>query len=77
MTIILCFGPGTECQYCGGWVRAGGGPFAADTRFCSRDCFEDAMEQAAAWAVRAAWCAECGYDCGEHDPGCGKGKVPE
>lgn len=70
MTIILCFGNPDECQNCGGWVRAGGGPFPADTRFCSQDCFEDSAERAARNAARAAWCAECGYDCGEHAPDC-------
>ena len=68
--ICLYFGDPCECQNCGGCVKAEGGPFPGDSRYCSEDCFADAQERAARVAQRAAWCPECGYDQGEHDPGC-------
>ena len=71
--VCLYFGNPEECQSCGGWVKAGGGPFPGDSRYCSEDCFADAQERAAESERRAAWlrgCEECGYDCGEHAPTC-------
>lgn len=68
----LYFGNPEECQCCGGWTKADGGPFPGDTRFCSEECFEDAMELSARMAQGAAtaWCPACGYDNHEHAPGC-------
>ena len=70
--ICLYSGPADECRSCGGWVKAGGGPFAGDPRFCSEDCFADAQERARRAAERAAWCPACGYDQGEHALDCGR-----
>ena len=68
--ICLYFGDPCECQNCGGCVKAEGGPFPGDARYCSEDCFADAQQRAAETARRAAWCPECGFDCGEHGPDC-------
>jgi hypothetical protein len=71
--VCLYFGDSEECQNCGGRVRAEGGPFPGDSRYCSEDCFADAQERAAESERRRAWlrgCPECGYDCGEHAPDC-------
>lgn len=76
--ICLYFGNPEECQNCGGWTKAGGGPFPPDARFCSVECFEDAMELRARMAERTAtaWCPACGYDNREHAPGCSAQKEP-
>lgn len=68
--ICLYFGPADECRYCGGWTKAGGGPFEGDPRFCSEDCYADAATRAEETARRTAWCPECGYDNSEHGPDC-------
>jgi hypothetical protein len=71
--VCLYFGNPEECQGCGGWVKAEGGPFPGDPRYCSEDCFADAQEFAAhqeARRTRLACCPDCGYDCGEHNPAC-------
>jgi hypothetical protein len=68
--VCLYFGNAEECQNCGGWTRAEGGPFPGDPRYCSEDCFADAQERAAQREKRLACCPECGYDCGEHGPAC-------
>ena len=77
--ICLYFGPADECQSCGGWVKAEGGPFEGDRRFCSEDCYTDAMELRDRIAQRTAtaWCRACGYDNHEHAPNCeAEGPVP-
>lgn len=68
----LYFGNPEECQGCGGWVKAGGGPFEGDRRFCSEDCCADAAElrDRVAQRTATAWCPACGYDNHEHAPGC-------
>ena len=68
--ICLYFGPADECRCCGGWTKAGGGPFEGDRRFCSEDCYADDQERQARIAARQAWCPACGYDQGEHAPDC-------
>lgn len=68
--ICLYFGRADECRYCGGWTKAAGGPFEGDPRFCSEDCYADDQERQARIAKREAWCPACGYDQGEHAPGC-------
>jgi hypothetical protein len=68
--VCLYFGNPEECQSCGGWLKAEGGPFPGDSRYCSRDCFEDAREREAQRAARLKCCDECGYDNAEHDPSC-------
>jgi len=68
--VCLYFGSGKDCRYCGGWLKAAGGPFGADPRFCSEDCFADAMERDAREARRLACCPQCGYDRQEHAPDC-------
>jgi hypothetical protein len=70
VSAILCFGNPEECQGCGGWVRAEGGPFEGDSRYCSQECFEDAQERAARVSARLRCCDECGYDNAEHGPSC-------
>ena len=76
--ICLYEGPGNECRNCGGWTKAGGGPFEGDSRFCSEDCYADWDERYRAASQRAAqdWCEDCGYDQGEHAPDCAREKVP-
>ena len=69
----LYFGIPGECQNCGGWTGAEGGPFPGDSRYCSEDCYADAQQfaaQSAARAARMASCPKCGFDRGEHDTGC-------
>ena len=73
--ICLYEGPGDECRNCGGWTRAGGGPSESDRKFCSEDCLADFQERSRQAAQRAAWCPECGYDRGEHGPGCQEREV--
>jgi hypothetical protein len=68
--VCLYFGTGEDCWNCGEWKKAAGGPFAGDSRFCSEDCFADAMEREAREAQRTACCPECGYDNQEHAPKC-------
>ena len=68
--VCLYFGNPGECRNCGGWVKAGGGPFPGDPRYCSGDCFADAQERSRAVAVLVACCPGCGYDRAEHRPGC-------
>jgi hypothetical protein len=70
--ICLYFGIPEECQNCGGWTKAEGGPFPGDDRFCSLECFEDAMELTSRRAQQfaTAWCPACGYDNHEHAPDC-------
>lgn len=68
--ICLYFGPADECRYCGGWTKAGGGPFEGDPRFCSEDCYADAATRAEETARRSAWCPACGYDNSEHGSDC-------
>lgn len=68
--ICLYFGNPEERQGCGGWVKAEGGPFPGDPRYCSEDCFADAQDRAAREQARLACCPDCGYDCGEHGPAC-------
>ena len=70
MTIILCYGNPEECQGCGGWVKADGGPFEGDPRFCSEDCFAAVAERIRLAAERLACCPECGFDNSEHGDGC-------
>lgn len=67
--ICLYLGQG-ECWNCGGWVKAAGGPFPGDRRFCGEECYADYQERQARIAAREQWCPACGYDQGEHDPGC-------
>src|ERR1035437_10760391 len=59
--VCLYFGSGEDCRYCGEWLKAAGGPFDGDPRFCSEDCFADAKERDAREARRLACCPECGY----------------
>lgn len=68
--VCLYFGSGEDCWSCGGWLKAAGGPFDGDSRYCSEDCFADAQERAAQYAQRMACCPECGYDNQEHAPDC-------
>jgi hypothetical protein len=68
--VCLYFGSGEDCRYCGEWLKAAGGPFDGDPRFCSEDCFADAKERDAREARRLACCPECGYDNSEHAPDC-------
>jgi hypothetical protein len=73
MTVILCFGDPEECQGCGGWTRAEGGPFEGDPRFCSEDCYAMVAERSAESMARLACCGSCGFDNAEHAPWCGPG----
>lgn len=68
--VCLYFGSGEDCWNCGGWLKAAGGPFDGDSRFCSEDCFADAAIRAEEIARRTAWCPKCGYDNSEHAPDC-------
>jgi hypothetical protein len=68
--VCLYSGPADECRSCGGWTKAGGGPFPGDSRFCSEDCYADDQDRQAKIAAREQWCPECGYDQGEHGPDC-------
>ena len=68
--VCLYFGSGEDCWNCGGWLKAAGGPFAGDSRYCSEDCFADAKEREAQTTRRMACCPECGYDRQEHAPDC-------
>lgn len=76
--VCLYTGPEDECRGCGGWTRAGGGPFPGDKRFCSEDCFADAQERAARVNLKMACCPECGFDNQEHSGECTQpaGPVP-
>jgi len=74
--VCLYFGSGKDCHYCGGYLKAAGGPFAGDPRFCSEDCFADAKERDARQARRLACCPECGYDNQEHAPDCASQEHP-
>ena len=74
--ICLYFGGAEECQNCGGWTGAGGGPFEPDPRYCSEDCFADAQTRAAQSAARMSCCPECGFDNQEHDTTCTRRGVP-
>ena len=66
----LYFGNPEECQNCGGWTGAEGGPFPGDSRYCSEDCYADAQDRARVVNYRMACCPECGFDNAEHDTGC-------
>ena len=68
----LYFGTPGECQNCGGWTGAEGGPFPGDSRYCSEDCYADAQELGRRIAERIAisWCPDCGFDNQEHAPDC-------
>jgi hypothetical protein len=68
--ICLYFGNPEECQGCGGWVKADGGPFEGDPRFCSEDCAAEVARRIEAAAGRLRCCPECGFDNNEHDEGC-------
>lgn len=68
--ICLYFGNPEECQCCGGWTKAEGGPFVGDPRFCSEDCYADYQDRYEAASKKPAWCPDCGYDQGEHGPDC-------
>jgi hypothetical protein len=68
--VCLYFGSGEDCRNCGGWLKAAGGPFDGDSRYCSEDCFADAQERESQYAQRMACCPECGYDNQEHAPEC-------
>ena len=68
--VCLYFGSGEDCRNCGGWLKAAGGPFVGDSRYCSEDCFADAQEREARTVRRMACCPECGYDNQEHGPKC-------
>ena len=68
--VCLYFGTGEDCWNCGGWLKAAGGPFDGDSRYCSEDCFADAQEREARTAQRRACCPQCGYDRQEHAPDC-------
>lgn len=68
--ICLYTGPADECRGCGGWTKAGGGPFPGDTRFCSEDCYADTQERTRQLDLRMACCPECGFDNQEHSDQC-------
>lgn len=68
--VCLYFGDPCECQNCGGCVTAEGGPFPGDPRYCSEDCFAEAQARRAVAEARDATCGRCGFDRGEHQPGC-------
>lgn len=72
VTAFACLyaGPGDECWGCGGWTKAGGGPFPGDSRFCCEDCAADFSERARLRDLRMACCPECGFDNQEHAEGC-------
>jgi hypothetical protein len=76
---FTCFytGPDGECRNCGGWTKAGGGPFPGDPRFCSEDCYADNQERAAQANRRMACCPECGFDNQEHGDQCSHPSSPE
>jgi hypothetical protein len=69
---FICLYSGTpgECQNCGGFTGAEGGPFPGDSRYCSEDCYAGARTRTAQAAARMACCPECGFDNAEHDTGC-------
>lgn len=75
--VCLYFGNASECQCCGGWTGAEGGPFEPDPRFCSQDCAETIYERQsqARYYAENNWCSECGYDNFEHAPGCAPSPV--
>lgn len=68
--VCLYAGPEDECRGCGGWTKAGGGPFPGDSRFCSEDCYAETQERNRKADLRMACCPECGFDCQEHNEGC-------
>lgn len=76
--VCLYTGPEDECRGCGGWTKAGGGPFPGDERFCSEDCYADAQERAARRDLKMTCCPECGFDQQEHSEECTRpaGPVP-
>ena len=69
---FICLYSGTpgECQNCGGWTGAEGGPFAGDSRYCSEDCYAGAQERTRRAAERMTCCPGCGFDNQEHAPDC-------
>jgi len=69
---FICLWPGTpgECQNCGGWTGAEGGPFPGGARYCSEDCYADAQDRAARARAQTACCPGCGFDRQEHHPKC-------
>jgi hypothetical protein len=70
--VCLYTGPGDECWNCGGWTRAGGGPFPGDRRFCTEDCCADFQERARKRDLMMACCPECGFDNQEHSEACSR-----
>ena len=68
--VCLYFGNPDECQGCGGWTGAEGGPFPGDSRYCSEDCAAEAARRSEEAAARVRCCPSCGYDNREHGPDC-------